>query len=183
MSEDFSTTHERALAFMGSFAVLANGMNTAIRIHLAKHSPDLAHAISDHLLTRVSDDKRLVLFQAFTIDTAYRGNLANFKQIYNRAKQVRDAVGHSLHIAGPVHSSNSAEPFVSLTVLRSTKTNLIPNPIYPSTFDRLYEDCKWMDKHVTRALYDARPEVFVIAPGAPSEPDVPGPLPINGEPL
>lgn len=181
-SEPFHDLHERVIKFMGRFTTAQHGMNTAIESYLTRKMPVLGPALADEFFGRIRDDQRLRVFVAFARDCGYSGDLTDFRRIYDRAKQTRDLIGHSLDVTGPVWGS--AGWHVGVTRLRTTKTNLVPSPLLPSTFDRLGHDCDWMDQHAMRALYEFDASIFVAPPGwtAP-EPAIPPRTPSNGEPL
>ncbi|NHC25566.1 hypothetical protein G6553_20605, partial [Nocardioides sp. IC4_145] len=53
-------------------------------------------------------DQRMPLFEAFADEIGYTGDLSHARMIYNRAKQVRDFVGHSLSPDPPTGSGNGS---------------------------------------------------------------------------
>jgi hypothetical protein len=181
-AEDFSELHERVLRFMGAFSSTQFAIDNVIGLYLRRRLPDLGSALQKQFLGKIRDDQRLPLFQAFADEARYEGDLTHFEPIYLRAKQVRDMIGHSLHVTGPVYSPNRP-PFVGVTRVSNTKIERAPSPLFPSTFVRLTADCEWITEHVWRAGYMAEPDMFVRVDGKPTEPPVPAASPEGGEPL
>jgi hypothetical protein len=110
----------------------------------------------------------------------YTFDMPIFVQVYNRAKQVRDMVGHSHGVTGPVYSGGIPVVVVATT---AKNTDLAPAPLLPSTFDRLKADCEWMRQHVFRAAYEGKAADFLTFTGEPYEPPIPAAAPVGGEPL
>ena len=106
----------------------------------------------------------------------------HFTKIFSRPKQLRDMIGHSLSVIGPVYSAGKP-PVVALARPSTTKVDLVPEPLLPSTFTRLTADCEWLTQHVYRAGYTTEPQMFKDIQGNPSEPSIPQLLPQGGEPL
>jgi hypothetical protein len=69
--------------------------------------------------------------------------LTKFDPIYLRAKQVRDMIGHSLNVSGPVHSAGK-QPVVAVASAVKDRSR-VPDPLLPSTFTRLTADCEWLN--------------------------------------
>lgn len=180
--EDYNSLHERVLSFMGAFSSTQFAIDSVISMHLCRRMPTLGAALEKQFLGRVRDDQRLPLFEAFVIEVGYGGNLAHFRPIYNRAKQLRDIIGHSLSVTGPVYSWSKA-PCVGVTRATSGPNGLVPDPLLPSSFTRLTADCGWMVSHIWRAGYTAEPSSFLDATGAPAIPPMPAEFPEGGEPL
>ena len=181
-AEDFSDMHERVLRFMGAFSTTQFAIDNVIGLYLQRRMPDLGSALQKQFLGKIRDDQRLSLFKAFAAEAGYKGDLTQFEPIYLRAKQLRDLIGHSLNVIGPVYSQDK-RPFVSVTRDSSTKIERVPSPIFPSTFVRMTADCEWIIEHVWRAGYTAEPDMFVRVDGKPTEPPVPAAIPEGGEPL
>lgn len=179
-TEDFSNLHERVLKFIGAFSSTQFAIDNVIGLYLRRRLPDLGPALADEFLGRLRDDQRLTLFKAFVAQADYNGDLTHFKQVYRRAAQLRDLVGHAVNVAGPVYSAGKP-PVVA--VASTARRNLVPDPLYPSTFTRMTADCEWLTQHVYRAGYTAEPEMFVDGTGKPSAPPVPSALPESGEPF
>lgn len=180
--ESFDDLHERVLKFMGAFANMQFSMDTAVRTFLTKRLPHLGPALVEQFLSRQRDQQRLPCFIAFAEETGYMRDLVPLKRVYNRAKQTRDLIGHSLGVHGPVLHPGGP-PTVGVTYLRTTKKNLVPTPLLPSTFDRLANDCGWIGAHAMRALFEANVNQFTSLTGEPVEPPIPTELPVDGEPL
>jgi len=180
--EDFDSLHEYVLQFMGAFSTVQFAIDGVIGIHLRCQMPNLGESLEKQFLRRVRDDQRLLLFKAFSLDVSYNGDLTQISPIYDRAKQVRDLIGHSLGVTGPVHSPGKP-PSVTITRSSVKRTELVPDPLLPSTFTRLIADCDWIEQHVWRAGYMANPQMFVDIQGNPFEPPAPASLPVGGEPL
>lgn len=142
--------------------------------------PSLGPELAKQFLRRVHDEQRLPLFVAFVAEVKYQGDLTHYITIYRRAKQLRDMVGHSHDVRGPVYGVGSP-PVVS--VASTVKAPLVRQPLFPSTFTRFTADCEWLKAHVYRAGYAAMPEVFFDGSGNPAEPPIPALLPEGGEPL
>lgn len=181
-AEDFSDLHERVLCFMGAFSSTQFAIDNVIGLYLRRRMPNLGSALQTQFLGKIRDDQRLSLFKAFATEAGYDGDLTHFEPIYSRAKQVRDLVGHSLGVSGPVHSVGQ-QPFVAVTRTSTVKVKLVPDPLLPGTFTRLTADCEWITQHVWRAGYLAGPDMFVGFDGKPAEPPVPAVTPEGGEPL
>jgi len=181
-TEDFSDLHERVLGFMGAFSSTQFAIDSVIGLYLQRRMPDLGSALQKQFLDKIRDDQRLPLFKAFAAEACYEGDLTHFEPIYLRAKQVRDLIGHSLNVIGPVYSQNKP-PSVAVTRVSKTKIQRVPSPLFPSTFVRLTADCEWITEHVWRAGYMAEPDMFVRVDGKPAEPPVPAASPEGGEPL
>jgi hypothetical protein len=181
-TENFDALHEHVLRFMGAFASTQFAIDTMIGLYLRRRMPDLGAELDKQFLRRIRDDQRLPLFKAFAVQAEYEGDLTNFTIIYSRAKQLRDAIGHSLSVTGPVHVPGRV-PFVAVVRQSTAKLDLLPEPLLPSTFTRLTADCEWLTQHVFRAGYTAEPQIFKDSQGNPIELLVPELLPRGGEPL
>jgi hypothetical protein len=181
-AEDFGALHEHIIQFMGAFSSTQFAIDSVIGLYLRREMPHLGLELDKQFLRRIRDEQRLPLFKAFAIQAKYNGDLAQFTRIYNRAKQLRDLMGHSLHVVGPVYSPNNP-PMVGVTRPSTTKTNLVPHPLLPSTFTRFTVDCEWLTQHVHRAAYTAVPQIFVDFQGNSSEPPTPESVPQGGESL
>lgn len=72
---------------------------------------------------------------------------------------------------------------VSISHHRDAKRDKMPPVLVPETFDRLANDVKWLDSHVTRLMYEAQLSEFIDFTGAPVVPPVPPEQPEDGEPL
>ncbi|NHC23650.1 hypothetical protein G6553_10780, partial [Nocardioides sp. IC4_145] len=127
-------------------------------------------------------DQRMPLFEAFADEIGYTGDLSHARMIYNRAKQVRDFVGHSLSVVGPAYRVGGPAT-VGITHLQGKKGPLVPKELFPSTFDRLKADCEWLAAHATRAGWEGEVASFINMAGEPWEPELPPALPEGGEPL
>jgi hypothetical protein len=176
-TEDFAALYERVLRFMGAFSATQFAVDSAVGMYLRRRMPNLGAELDKQFLRRIRDDQRLPLFKAFAAEVGYEGDITHFGKIYNRAKQVRDLVGHSHSVIGPVYGGG--EPVVGVA---STLANvhLVPRPLMPSTFSRLTADCKWLSQHVWRAAYTADPDIFFDGSGKPTEPPIPAELPEGG---
>jgi hypothetical protein len=181
--EDFGALHERVLRFMGAFSSVQFAIDTMVSFHLKRQMTELGPEVADQLISRVRDDQRLKLFTAYAAEVKYDGDLKHFKLIYNRAKQLRDMIGHSLGIHGPVYRRATVPPIVSVARVSTSRIDLVPSPLFPSTFVRFTADCEWLSAHVYRAGYADRPEMFIDATGNPTAPPIPAALPDGGEPL
>jgi len=182
IAENFDALHERVLRFMGAFSSTQFAIDTVIGLYLRRRMSDLGPELDRQFLRRIRDDQRLPLFKAFAAQAKYEGDLTHFAIIYNRAKQLRDMIGHSLSVIGPVYSAGSA-PVVAVARSSTVKADLVPETLLPSTFTRLTADCEWLTQHVYRAGYTVAPQMFKDTQGNPSEPPIPAPLPQGGEPL
>jgi hypothetical protein len=181
--EDFDALHERALRFIGAFAWANLTIDGVIGAYLQRRMPDLAAELAKQVLYRTSDDQRIDLFRAFAVQAGYKGDLTHFAAIYNRAKALRDMVGHSLNVIGPVYSAGKPAGVAIANTLSPQKRRLVPEPLLPSTFTRMTADCEWITQHVLRVGYTAEPEIFSDLTGEPYEPPAPAALPVGGEPL
>ena len=182
-AEDWGALHQRVLAFMGAFSSVQFAIDTVVGLYLKRRMPDLGSELDKLFIRRIRDDQRLPLFKAFAAGAKYDRDLAQFVMIYNRAKQVRDLIGHSLNVVGPVYSAGK-QP--SVAVASMAKRDLVPNPLLPSTFTRLTADCEWLQAHVHRAGWTIEPQMFVRFTTEPHElyePPVPSVFPESGEPL
>ena len=56
-------------------------------------------------LDRIRDEQRGERFEAFAAQVSYDGDLTHFGIIHDRAKQLRDMLGHSHNVIGLVHST------------------------------------------------------------------------------
>lgn len=180
--ETYDDLHERILKFMGAFASMQFSMDTAVESLLRKRLPVIGPVLISQFMSRQRDDQRLSCFLAFVEETGYARDLAPLPQIYERAKQTRDLIGHSLNVLGPVHQVGGVR-IVGVTRLYTTKNALVPSPLVPSTFDRLTNDCEWVHAHAIRALYEADVTKFITFAGEDAEPPIPSVLPVDGEPL
>jgi hypothetical protein len=180
--EQFDALDQQVLQFMGAFASAQFAIDTVIGIYLRRKMRHLGPVLVREVLDRLQDEQRRKLFRAFAAEVGYNGDLAHFGTIYNRAKQLRDMVGHSLKVMGPVHSAGKP-PSVAVTHTLTSKTNLVPNPLLPSTFTRMTADCEWVAQHAWRSGYVAEPQAFIDAAGTPYEPPTPAMLPVGGEPF
>ena len=178
--EDYANLHERALQFMGAFSSAQFAIDTILTVYLSSILPELGPELQRQFLKRVRDDQRLPLLEAFCREINYPEDLSNFKRVYNRAKQLRDKLGHSLAIVGPVYSWDKP-PEVGVAYATSGNSDLVPSPLLPSTFTRMQADCEWLSQHIWRAGYVAGKMNFVNPGGAPFEPPVPPLLPQAGE--
>jgi hypothetical protein len=167
---------------MGAFSSTQFAIDSVIGLYLQRRMPYLGLALQKQFLAKIRDDQRLPLFKAFAAEAGYKGDLTHFEPIYLRAKQVRDLIGHSLNVIGPVYSQGKP-PSVGVTRVSKTKIPLVPSPLFPSTFVRLTADCEWITEHVWRAGYMAEPDMFFRVDGTPAEPPVPAASPEGGEPL
>jgi hypothetical protein len=181
--EDFDTLHERVLRFMGTFASTNFMIESVIGAYLRRRMPHLGAELAKQMVRRVSDEDRKDLFRAFAVQAGYKGDLTNFGKVYNRAKTLRDMVGHSLSMVGPVASLGKPNSVAIASNLSPEKRRVIPEPLLPSTFTRMTADCEWIIQHVLRACYIAEPEILKDLTGKPYEPPVPAVLPVGGEPL
>jgi hypothetical protein len=180
-TEDFNSLHERVLRFMGAFSSTQFAIDSVIGMYLRRRMPELGPVLAKVFLDRIRDDQRLPLFRAFSTQADYDGDLTQFDPIYLRAKQVRDVIGHSLNVSGPVYSVGK-QPVVGVVSTVKDRSR-VPDPLLPSTFTRLTADCEWLTQHVWRAGYAAEPQMFVDMTLEPTEPPVPAVLPKSGEPL
>ena len=180
--EDYSNLHERALQFMGAFSSVQFAIDSVLNVYLASALSELGPELQKQFLKRVRDDQRLPLFLAFSRQVEDAEDLCNFGFIYNRCKQLRDRLGHSQSIVGPVYSWG-APPEVGLVYASQSKSDLIPKPLLPSTFTRLQNDCEWLNQHVWRTAYVDGSMTFMSPGGEPHEPPSPPLLPHGGEPL
>jgi hypothetical protein len=178
--EDWGALHQRVLAFMGAFSSVQFAIDTVVGLYLKRRMPDLGSELDKQFIRKIRDDQRLPLFKAFAAEAKYDGDLTQFAAIYGRAKQVRDLIGHSLNVAGPVYSQGKSS---SVAVASMAKRDLLPNPLLPSTFTRLTADCEWLQAHVHRAGWTIEPQMFKTFTKEPYEPPVPSVLPEGGEPL
>jgi hypothetical protein len=167
---------------MGAFSSTQFAIDTVVGFYLCRRIPDLGPELEKQFLRRIRDDQRLPLFKAFAAQAKYEGDLTHFTKIYSRAKQLRDMIGHSLSVIGPVYSPGKP-PVVAVVRPSTTKVDLVPEPLLPSTFTRLTADCEWLTQHVYRAGYATEPQMFKDIQGNPSEPSIPQLLPQGGEPL
>ena len=181
-AENFDALHERVLRFMGAFSSTQFAIDTVIGFYLRHRMPNLGPELDKQFLRRIRDDQRLPLFTAFAAQANYEGDITHFAKIYNRAKQLRDMIGHSLSVIGPVYSPGKP-PVVSVARASTARVDLVPEPLLPSTFTRLTADCEWLTQHVYRAGYTAEPQMFKDLHGNPSEPPIPELLPQDGEPF
>jgi hypothetical protein len=179
--EDFSSLHERVLRFMGAFSSVQFAIDNVIGNYLRRRMSALGPALATAFLDRVRDDQRLDLFKAFAAQAAYDGDLTAFDPIYLRAKQVRDMVGHSLNVSGPVYSPGMPPVVGVASTIRSRSR--VPDPLLPSSFTCLTADCEWLRQHIMRAGYIAEPAMIVDLTLQPIEPPIPALLPEGGEPL
>jgi hypothetical protein len=179
-AEDFTALHEHVLTFIGAYSATQFAIDSTAGAYLRRQMPSLGEQLDKLFLSRIRDDQRLPLFQAFAADVGYAIDMPIFGQIYRRAKQVRDMVGHSQWVGGPVGPGGVVG--VATTVSEANK-KFVPNPLYPSTFTRLKADCEWLRQHVNRAGFEGKAINFVTGDGKPSEPPVPPDLPVGGEPL
>jgi hypothetical protein len=178
--ESFDTLHEGILRFLGAFSATQSAIDLVIRRYLRQRMPALGPILEKQFLNRISDDQRRRFFTAFAAEVAYEGDLTHFDEIYRRANQLRDLIGHSLAVAGPVHSAGKPP---SVAVASNGKRDLVPDPLLPGTFTRITADCEWIAQHIRRAGYAARLQVFIDVLGNPAEPPIPATLPEGGEPL
>jgi hypothetical protein len=181
-TEDFDALHERVLQFMGAFAATQFAIDTVIGFYLARRMPELGPELAKQFLRRIRDDQRLPLFKAFAAQANYGSDLSHFDTIYRRAKQLRDMVGHSHSVVGPVYSADNP-PCVGVARTSTARFDLVPESLFPSTFTRFTADCEWISQHVYRAGYAAEPQMFVDHQGNPTEPTIPAVLPEGGEPF
>jgi hypothetical protein len=181
-AEDFSTLHESVLRFMGAFTAAQLAIDTMIGIYLGRQMPELGPELTEQFLRRVRDDQRAKLFAAFAAEVGYQGDLANFRYIYNRAKELRDMIGHAINVIGPVNRAGG-DPIVGVARASNSSVDHVPSPLYPSTFVRFTADCEWLSQHAYRAGYEAMPDAFVDMQGNPAEPPIPASAPVGGEPV
>jgi hypothetical protein len=181
-TEDYGVLHERVLRFMGAFSSTQFAIDTVVGLYLRRRMPDLGPELDKQFLRRIRDDQRLPIFKAFAAQANYEGDLTHFVRIYRRAKQLRDMIGHSLNVAGPVYSPGKL-PCVVVACPSAVKVDLVPEPLLPSTFTRLTADCEWITQHVYRAGYEAEPQMFRDFTLQPIVPSIPALLPKGGEPL
>jgi hypothetical protein len=179
-AEDFTNLHERVLTFMGAFSSTQFLIDGIVGMYLRRQMPVLGEELDKQFLRRIRDDQRLPLFKAFVAQVNYALDITHFGELYNRAKQVRDMVGHSMSVNGPVYGLGAPVVAVAST---ATNTNLVPRPLLPSTFTRLRADCEWLSQHVTRAAYEGKACKIVDGSGREYEPPVPAAQPEGGEPL
>jgi hypothetical protein len=179
-AEDFAALHERVLTFIGAFSSTQFAIDSIVGMYLRRQLPSLGKELDKQFLDRIKDEQRLPLFKAFAAEVNYALDVPVFSTIYNRAKQVRDMVGHSHWIGGPVWPAGVVE--VASTVSK-TKTTLVPSPLFPSTFTHLKADCDWLIQHVNRAGFEGKACDFITGDGQPYEPPTPLARPTGGEPL
>ena len=179
--EDFDGLDGHVLRFTGAFSEVQFLIETIVGMHLRRQMPHLGSALVKHTMSRLTDDQRNKLFRALAREVQYSGDLTNFGVIFERAKQLRNKVGHALSI-GPVVAPGR-QLVVGVTHTLTSKTDAVPEPLLPSTFIRMTADCKWLTQHVLRVGYVAQPDAFKDAAGNPSEPPDPGSLPVGGESL
>lgn len=180
--EDWNGLHERVLGFMGAFSSTQFAIDTVLDSYLRIRMPELGPELEKQFLRRVRDDQRLPLFKAFATQVNYGVDITHFTRIYNRAKQVRDMIGHSQRVDGPVYQVGGP-PVVGVSGRRASRGAQVPDPLLPSTFTRLTADCEWLIAHVWRAFYVVHPEAFIDVSGQPTEMPVPAEFPEGGEPL
>jgi hypothetical protein len=180
-TEDFGSLHERVLRFMGAFSSAQFAIDSVIGLYLRRLLPELGPVLHKVFLDRVRDDQRLPLFRAFAAQASYDGDLTHFDRIYLRAKQVRDMIGHSMNVTGPVYGAGQSPVVAVASTVRSR--DRVPDPLLPSTFERLTADCEWLSQHVMRAGYATEPGMFIDGTSQSAEPPIPASLPEGGEPL
>jgi hypothetical protein len=168
---------------MGRFSSMQFAIDTALEFYVKARLPSLGPFLNKEFLTRIRDDQRLPAFLAFAQDSGYSQDLSLVTPLYRRAKQTRDYVGHSLGVSVfPPPKGQAAK--VNVVALSKSKRTLVPEPLVPETFDRLTNDCEWIEEHALRALYEAGVTEFRDLTGTqPYEPPIPPATPVNGEPL
>lgn len=181
-AEQWDDVHERVLRFMGAFSSVQFAIDTQLEFHLKRQMPKLGPVIREQFLNRVRDDQRMPLFEAFADEIDYSGDLTSARIVYNRAKQVRDFIGHSLGVVGPAYRVGGPAS-IGVTHLQGKRGPLVPAELFPSTFDRLTADCEWLAAHATRAGWVGKVADFIDMAGEPWVPEVPPALPDGGEPL
>ena len=180
-NEEFKSRYERAMQLMGAFSATQFAIDSVLTFYLKRASPRLGPALIN-AMGRIRDHQRVPLFKAFCEEVNYQVDWPRFEKTYERARQTRNLVGHAQAILGPVFSVG-ALPKMQVTHVPSGRSNLVPDPLEPSTFTRLAADCDWLSQHARRAGYVAEPAWFIDATGNPSEPPVPPVTPHGGEPL
>lgn len=176
--ESFDDLHERALAVLGHFAGLQALMDHMVDVYLRTQLPELGAAVIDVALRRRRDEDRLALIRALAREADYSGIKAfdaDFSRVFNRCKQMRDLVGHSAGIVGPVYGVGTP-PHVGVARYQGTKTNLLPDVLLPSHFDRFSDQITWLSDHVIRIGHESGASIANLV-GEPVEPPLPGPLP------
>jgi len=193
MSESFLSDplggERRVLAFLGSFASVQSSIDTALEYHLNKTMPTLGPLVIKQYLSRIRDEDRAPFFLALADEVGYQRDLSALKRIYVRAKETRDLIGHSPGVAVAWTSDGWQVSVTRKHDYNRMRLSKVPNPLWPETFDRLANDCKWIEAHVWRLIHEAELTTFVAftgnpdGPFTPTEPPIPTDLPIDGEPL
>lgn len=183
-AETFDRLHERALMFMGAFSSLQLHADSMVDFYLRRRMPDLGKAVVEIGLKRRRDEDRLRLVRALAAEVSYSElyvfDDGTFSTVFNRCKQLRDLLGHSVSIVGPVYGVDMP-PHVGIARLAGVKTDRLPDPILPSLLDRFAEQTEWLTRHVLRVGFAADPDMFVSLTGELAQPELPGNLPHPGD--
>ena len=193
MSESFLSDplggERRVLAFLGRFASVQSSIDTALEYHFNKTMPALGPLVIKQYLSRIRDEDRIPFFLALAKEIDYQRDLSSLARIYTRAKETRDLIGHSPGVAVAWTNDGWQVAVTRNHDYNPKRLSRVPHPLWPETFDRLVNDCKWMESHAWRLIYEARLTTFVAFTGnagdpfAPTEPPIPTDLPVDGEPL
>jgi hypothetical protein len=182
--EDYSELEAKALRYLGRFSATQMAIDTAIQMLLKARLPALGPYVYSEFLARMTEDRRVKCMLKFADDVGYAGDLSSVAARYRRAKQVRDLIGHGVGLVGPSWNPQTKQRSIGIARPAGMKVNLVPEPLVPSTLERLGNDCAWISGHVYRALYESEIVKFANLTGAqPVEPEVPPLVPVNGEPL
>lgn len=168
---------------MGAFSTLQLFADTVVDLYLKRRMPELGGVVVAVGLSRRRDEDRLKLIRAMAKETGYSKisvfEDGTFSTVFNRCKQLRDLLGHSVKINGPVYGANMP-PHVGIARLAGVKTDKLPDPILPSLFDKLADQAEWLLRHVLGIGFETDPHTFKSFTGAPAQPEPPGELPHRG---
>lgn len=176
VTADDQPLEARILAFMGQFSQTQFIIDWAIELYFQDRTPGAIAKLRKTFLKNMNDSHRIDMLEAVAADVGYSGDLSAVRDVFNRAKQTRDFIGHAQGVGNTWNSTTqSFEVFV--THERDRRRPLVPDPILPDTFDQLQEDCRWISDHTIRIIFEGSLSKIINFSGEPSQPPLPPPHP------
>jgi hypothetical protein len=169
--EDYTALYERMMFFMGAFSVVQERIEYAVERRLQLQLPELGPVVALRLMSRLSDDQRIALLLGLAADVGYTGfEPEAVQRVYEDARQTRNALAHS---PGVFVLRDDPSRSRHIVTGRGNKHPRVPDRLQPSAIDRLKQECKWLEAHLYRLMYEAKLATMTDFLGEPYEPELP----------
>lgn len=136
--------HALVLQLLGGFSSVQGLIDEVAGMFFAKRMPKARDIVMKLAVSRIRDDERVRLFLAIAEDAGGDADLASFKTVYNRTKELRDSVAHSARI----HPIGFDQLMLNRRVKSGTPVRDITRP---ELLDAL-RDCGWMEAQIVYTL-------------------------------